>query len=170
MSIQRNKPANATAAVKIMHKSVCKIAHKAVKANKADFDDVYQYGMMGVVRAYNDFDEDNPTAAFSTLAYKYAYQHIMDHYMRKAYDYNNNKSFKSAEEHLEKSTYTAPVEDKIEMDQILAKLPTVDQIIILMRGQGWTYQEIAEKLNTVPSNEYTLHQIHTRHKKCLENI
>ena len=168
-AIARHKPDTINDAAIVMHKTVAKMAHKAVKANKADFEDVYQYGMMGVTRAYYDYDTDNPKAAFSTVAYKYAFQHIMDMYMRKQYDYVNNRDFKSAEDHLEKTTVENNTEDKIYFEQVLSNLDTTDRIIMVARSQGYTYQECADMLNKC-GNEYTLHQVRNREKRVLATL
>jgi len=165
MAILNHKPNDPNAAARAMHKVCTKLAHKAVKSNKQDFDDVYQWAQVGVARAYNDYSPARGVA-FSTFAYKYAYSHVMDHYMRKAYDYNNNRSFKSAEEHLENTVTYNDVEERLEFRQILGKMDTHDQIITLMRQQGYTYQECADALNKC-GNSYTLHQVRNRHNAAL---
>lgn len=164
----RTKPATGNDAIRLMHKTICKLAHKAVKNNRQDFDDCYQYGAMGVARAYNDYNEENAKAAFTTLAYKYAYQHIMDHYQRKQYDYLNSRDFKSAEDHMSHMTVYDDTEDRLEFEQLLSQMDTTDKIIVLMRNQGYTFQEIADALNKVPGNNYTLHQVRNRQQKVFE--
>ena len=168
MPIQREKPNNPNDAARKMHKICCKIANNAIKSKRQDFDDAYQWAQMGVARAYNDYDPNN-RAAFSTLAYKYAYQHVMDFYMRKVYDYNNAQSFKSVEDHLEKSSFYDDTESKIEFNQILNSMDTHDKIITLMRSQGYTYKEVADALNKC-GHDYTLHQVRNRHNKALATV
>ena len=166
-AIARQRPATIDLAAEVMHKTVCKIANKAVKRNRQDFADVYQIGMIGLTRAYYDYETDNPRAAFSTVAYKYINQHITDFYQRKAYDYYNTRDFKTATEHLEKETYFDNPLDAIEYEQKLKSLDTVDQIITVARGQGYTFQEIADMLNRNPKHNFTLHQCHNRFKKAI---
>jgi len=166
-AIAKEKPTTIDLAADAMHKTVCKLANKAVKNNRQDFSDVYQIGMIGLTRAYYDYDTQMNRAAFSTFAYKYIQSHIMDHYKRKAYDYYNTRDFKTAEEHLEKETYFNNPLDAIEYEQKLQSLDTVDQIITVARGQGYTFQEIADMLNRNPKHNFTLHQCHNRFKKAI---
>jgi RNA polymerase sigma factor (sigma-70 family) len=165
MAIMQNKPNDPNEAARAMHKVCTKLAHKAVKSNQQDFDDVYQYAQMGVARAYKDYSPDRG-CAFSSLAYRYAATYVMDNYMRKAYDYNNNRSYKTAEEVLENTVTYNGAEERLEFQQILGKMNTTDQIITLMRQQGYTYQECADALNKC-GNSYTLHQVRNRHNAAL---
>ena len=165
-AICRTKPATIDEALAKMDRVMWKLTHKAIKANKQDAQDVYQIAAIGLTRAYYDYDTDNPKAAFSTVAYKYITSHIMDFYKRKQYDYYNNKSFKTAEEHLETVTVDGNAENTIEFEQVLDTMTTTDKIITLMRTQGYTFAEIADALNKC-GNNYTLHQVHNRHKKVL---
>lgn len=165
MAILQYKPNDPNTAARKMHNICLKIAHDAVKSNKQDFDDAYQWAQVGVARAYNDYNP-NTKAAFSTLAYKYAMQHVMDNYKRKYYDYYNNRSFKSAQDVLEDRNISDDTEATIEFNQILATMDTTDKIITLMRQQGYTYQECADALNKC-GNNYTLHQVRNRHNKAL---
>lgn len=168
MAIIDSKPNNPNDAAHKMHNICMKLAHKAVKSNRQDLDDAYQWAQMGVARAYNDWTPDRG-CAFSSLAYRYATTYVMDNYKRKAYDYYNNRSFKSAETHLETRTVTDNTEANLEFKQILNKMSTTDQIITLMRHQGYTWSEISEALNKC-GNNYTLHQVRTRHLKTMAAV
>ena len=168
MAILQYKPNDPNEAARKMHKSCLKIANNAVKSNKQDLDDAYQWAQVGVARAYNDYDP-NSKASFSTFAYKCATQHVMDYYKRKYYDYYNSRSFKSAEDVLEYRAVLDDTESKMEFNQILSTMDTHDQIITLMRQQGYTYQEVADALNKC-GNNYSLHQVRNRHNKALSAV
>ena len=168
MAILQHKPNDPNEAARKMHKSCLKIANNAVKTNKQDLDDAYQWAQVGVARAYNDWTPDK-NCAFSSLAYRYAATYVMDNYKRKYYDYYNSRSFKSAEDVLEHRTVLDDTESKMEFNQLLSTMDTTDQIITLMRQQGYTYQEVADALNKC-GNNYSLHQVRNRHNRALSAV
>lgn len=165
--IMKNNPETVDEAVKMCHRMMCKQVHHAIRNHKQDFDDAYQIAAMGVVRAYNEFDAKKSNASFTTVAYKYIFQHLTDHYRRKEYTRMNNTAFKPIEDYTEQFSVTSGAEEKVEFSQLLSRMSTTEQIIVLMRGQGYTYQEIAAKLATVGHN-FTLHQVRQKHIAALQ--
>ena len=79
-----------------------------------DIEDLYQVGVVGVIKAYNNYKEEK-NAKFSTYAYKYIYGEI--------YAYiNNSKSIKIAKENY--LLYKKINEAKNILSQKLMKEPT----------------------------------------------
>lgn len=151
-------PKTSHEAVVQMHRMVAKLAHKAIRNHRQDFEDVYSIGMMGVVRAFNDFDTTKSNAKFTTLAYRYAQQHIMDHYKRKQYDYYNSLSGREIDDSIVDSIDGGAIAS-LTLKETLEGMSTVEKIATVGRMQGYTFAEIAARLNTVKGNNYTLHQV-----------
>ena len=151
------------------YKLMAKLVHKAIKNNKQDFDDAMQIAGIGFTRACQDWDP-NGKAKLSTLIYKYVFQHLMDMYQRKQYDYYNNRSFQTATDILEKEVVSNDIEARIDAQRLRDHLSTTDKIISIMREQGYTFDEIATALNKVPGNNYSLHQVRNKHISIAKNI
>ena len=164
----KTNPKTVDEAMTMCHRMVCKQVHNAIRNHKQDFDDAYQIAAMGVTRAFNEFDHTKSNAAFTTVAYKYIFQHLMDHYKRREYTRMNNTAFKSIDDYTESFATVSDIDEKIEFDQILSKMDTTTKIITIMRSQGYTYDEIATQLNKCAGNSYTLHQVRNKHLKALD--
>lgn len=163
-------PQTVDEALRMCHRMICKQVHSAVRNHKQDFDDAYQIAAMGMTRAFYEFDAKKSNAAFTTVAYKYIFQHLMDHYKRREYTRMNSTAFKPIEDYTESFATISDVEQKLEFDQLLSTMDTTTKIITLMRSQGHTYDAIAERLNQVPGNTYSLHQVRNKHLKALDNV
>ena len=149
------------------HRMMCKLTHNAIRNNKADFSDAYQIAAIGLTRAFNDFDTKRSNAKFTTVAYKYIAQHLMDFYKRKEYTYMNSISGKIIDDSIV-GTINSSAEASIGFSDTLKGMTTVEKIATVARAQGYTYAEIAEMLNKVQGNEYTLHQVRRMQMSAVE--
>lgn len=156
-----------TAEYKKHYRMMAKLCHKAIKNNKQDFDDAMGIASIGFTRACQDWDP-NGKAKLSTLIYKYVFQHLMDHYQRKEYDYYNSRSFTTATDVLEKQVVFPDNESAIDKSTYQDSLETTDRIIFIMRDRGYTYDEISRLLNKVPGNNYTLHKVRKKHQDLIK--
>jgi RNA polymerase sigma factor (sigma-70 family) len=140
------------------HRMMCKLVHKYIRNNKQDFADGYQIAAIGLTRAFNDFDTTKSNAKFTTVAYRYIAQHLTDFYARKQYDYYNSISGKEIDDSIV-GTINSSAEASIGFADTLKGMTTVEKIATIARAQGYTYAEIADMLNKIKGNEYTLHQV-----------
>ena len=83
-----------------------------------EIEDLYQVGIMGIIKAYNNYKEDKNTK-FSTYAYKYIYGEI--------YSYiNNNKILKTSKEYY--TLYKKINDAKNILSQKLMKEPSIYEL------------------------------------------
>ena len=87
-----------------------------------EIDDLYQVGVIGVIKAYNNYKE-NQNAKFSTYAYKYIYGEI--------YAYiNNSKIVKVSKENI--VLYKKINDAKNILSQRLMKEPSVYELSLFL--------------------------------------
>lgn len=55
----------------------------AKKFYNNDLEDLYQQGVIGIIKAYKNYKEENNNAKFSTFAYKYIFGEMYNHSMKR---------------------------------------------------------------------------------------
>ena len=108
-----------------------------------DKDDLYQVGVIGVIKAYNNY-KNNHNTKFSTYAFKYIYGEM--------YSYINNiKSIKVSNEYvtLYKKIRTA---SNI-LSQKLMKEPSVNELAMFLEIDPFIIENVIKAMNKVDSLE-----------------
>jgi RNA polymerase sporulation-specific sigma factor len=162
MAIAKDKPATTDEAIKAMHRTICKVAHQYLRNHYGDFDDLYQRGAEGVLKAYQNFDSTKG-ASFSTHAYPWIWSHVK----ATAHDnwsHYNNKSSVPVENAMGDSAYDMDLDSMIDMKRKIMAQDTTTQKIIMARLEGYTFREIAEAIG-----DMTLHQCRKRYMEIMEN-
>lgn len=164
MAIMQDKPANAADAYTAMHKVICKIAHKFAKNNHRDYDDYFQYGCEGLMKAYERFDPTKQMA-FSSYAYMWIFAWIKDHTVKDWKVYNNTAWTELDENNG--GEYELDIDEAIDFERKILSSDPIDQQIVAARTEGYTFQEIAEALTRI-GQPHTLHQVRNRMNNALE--
>lgn len=106
-----------------------------------DVEDLYQVGVIGVIKAYNNYKEDKNTK-FSTYAYKYIYGEI--------YTYiNNNKILKVTRENLQ--FYKKIQQAKNILSQTLMKEPSLYELSCFLEIEPYIIQNVINSMSKVDS-------------------
>ena len=111
-----------------------------------DKEDLYQVGVLGVIKAYNNYKKDHNTK-FSTYAYTYIYGEI--------YTYTNNlKGLKLARENF--SLYKKINEAKNILSQRLMKEPTIYELSSFLELDYKLIENIINSMKNIDSLERTI--------------
>lgn len=106
-----------------------------------DIEDLYQVGVVGVIKAYDNYKEDKNTK-FSTYACKYIYGEI--------YSYiNNNKLIKTARENV--SLYKKIKEAKNILSQRLMKEPTLYELSAFLEIEIGIVETVINSMYSIDS-------------------
>ena len=106
-----------------------------------DIDDLYQVGVIGIIKAYDNYKRDKNTK-FSTYAYKYIYGEI--------YLYiNNNKIIKTARENY--TLYKKINEAKNILSQKLMKEPSLYELSSFLEIEESLLVSVINSINRVDS-------------------
>lgn len=106
-----------------------------------DVEDLYQVGVMGVIKAYNNYKKDKG-AAFSTYAYKYIYGEI--------YLYiNSSKLLKIPKETY--SLYKQIVEAKNVLSQMLMREPTIYELSSFLEIEPYKVEMVNVSMSNIDS-------------------
>ena len=106
-----------------------------------EIEDLYQVGMLGVIKAYNNYKEDKNTK-FSTYAYKYIYGEI--------YAYiNSSRIIKTARENY--SLYKKINEARNILSQRLMKEPSIYELSSFLEIEPNILEMVITSLNTPDS-------------------
>ena len=160
MTIMQNKPATTAEAIEAMHLTICKIVHKYLRNHRGDFEDLYQRGAEGVLRAYLNFD-DSKDCSFSTYAYPWIWALVKDTAKENWAQYNA-KAPGDFDTLIGDAAYTMDIVDDIDMSRKLDKLDDTTRDIVVARHEGYTFREIAEGLTQL-GEPCTLHQVRNRY-------
>ena len=108
-----------------------------------DKDDLYQVGVIGVIKAYNNYKNDHNTK-FSTYAFKYIYGEM--------YNYINNiKSIKVSNEYI--SLYKKICTARNILSQKLMKEPSVNELAMFLEVNPLIIDNVIKAMNKVDSLE-----------------
>lgn len=108
-----------------------------------DKDDLYQVGVIGVIKAYNNYKNDHNTK-FSTYAFKYIYGEM--------YNYINNiKSIKVSNEYI--SLYKKICTASNILSQKLMKEPSVNELAMFLEVNPLIVDNVIKAMNKVDSLE-----------------
>ena len=111
-----------------------------------DKEDLYQVGVLGVIKAYDNYKKDHNTK-FSTYAYTYIYGEI--------YTYTNNlKGLKLARENY--SLYKKINEAKNILSQRLVKEPTIYELSSFLELDYKLIESIINSMKNIDSLEKTI--------------
>lgn len=111
-----------------------------------DKEDLYQVGVLGVIKAYDNYKKDHNTK-FSTYAYTYIYGEI--------YTYTNNlKGLKLARENF--SLYKKINEAKNILSQRLMKEPTIYELSSFLELDYKLIENIINSMKSIDSLERTI--------------
>lgn len=111
-----------------------------------DKEDLYQVGVLGVIKAYDNYKKDHNTK-FSTYAYTYIYGEI--------YTYTNNlKGLKLARENF--SLYKKINEAKNILSQRLMKEPTIYELSSFLELDYKLIENIINSMKNIDSLERTI--------------
>lgn len=106
-----------------------------------DIDDLYQVGVIGVIKAYDNYKNDRNTK-FSTYAYKYIYGEI--------YAYvNNSKILRTAKENY--TLYKKINEAKNLLSQRLMKEPSLYELASFLEIEPNIIEMVSNSINNVDS-------------------
>lgn len=112
-----------------------------------EIEDLYQVGVIGVIKAYNNYKE-NQNAKFSTYAYKYIYGEI--------YAYiNNSKIVKVSRESI--TLYKKINEAKNILSQRLMKEPSVYELSIFLEIDENIIETVIKSMNNIDSLDRVLY-------------
>lgn len=112
-----------------------------------EIEDLYQVGVIGVIKAYNNYKE-NQSAKFSTYAYKYIYGEI--------YAYiNNSKIVKVSKENI--VLYKKINEAKNILSQKLMKEPSIYELSCFLEIDANIIETVIKSMNNVDSLDRVLY-------------
>lgn len=112
-----------------------------------EIDDLYQVGVIGVIKAYNNYKE-NQNAKFSTYAYKYIYGEI--------YAYiNNSKIVKVSKENI--VLYKKINDAKNILSQRLMKEPSVYELSLFLEIDENIIETVIKSMNNIDSLDRVLY-------------
>ena len=112
-----------------------------------DVEDLYQVGVMGVIKAYNNYKKDKG-AAFSTYAYKYIHGEIFLYV-------NSNKLLKTSKETY--SLYKQINEAKNILNQKLMREATIYEIASFLEIDVNTIQMVNISMSNIDSLDKTIY-------------
>ena len=130
-----------------------------------DKDDLYQVGVIGVIKAYNNYKNDHNTK-FSTYAFKYIYGEMYNYINNipqltsaqsvwsgeDRYDYINNiKSIKVSNEYI--SLYKKICTARNILSQKLMKEPSVNELAMFLEVNPLIIDNVIKAMNKVDSLE-----------------
>lgn len=108
-----------------------------------DKEDLYQVGVIGVIKAYNNYKNDHNTK-FSTYAFKYIYGEM--------YSYINNiKSIKVSNEYV--TLYKKICTASNILSQKLMKEPSVNELAMFLEIDPFVIETVTKAMNRVDSLE-----------------
>ena len=108
-----------------------------------DKEDLYQVGVIGVIKAYNNYKNDHNTK-FSTYAFKYIYGEM--------YSYINNiKSIKVSNEYV--TLYKKICTANNILSQKLMKEPSVNELAMFLEVDPFVIETVTKAMNRVDSLE-----------------
>lgn len=111
-----------------------------------DIEDLYQVGIIGVIKAFNNYKMDKNTK-FSTYAYKYIYGEI--------YLYiNNSRIIKNARENY--TLYKKINEAKNALSQRLMKEPSIHELSLFLEIEENVIAYVINSMNKVDSLDRTV--------------
>lgn len=134
------KPATLEEAIRNMDHMIKGMAHKWTRNHYSMTDDLYQQGRIGVIEAWNRYDENSP-AAFSSYAFFWIRKMIRE-YTLKEWDNMNHQ----AAEELMLDGEQVINEDLIDICMQIEKLSEREQAVFLYRSLGHTFNEVSQKL------------------------
>ena len=168
MAIAKTKPATPELALTAMHRTIAKLAHKYSKYSKNDYADLYQFGCIGLMEAYEKFDE-NAGASFSTYAYQWIWANIRSISTNHYYKHSaNTNSFKTLDDVAETASYEIDNDSSIDFQSKLDNMDNTTRAITRARMEGWTFAEIADAMTKL-GKPMTLHQCYNRYKRAMED-
>lgn len=161
MAILKDKPATTAEAVAAMHLTICKVVHKYMKNHYGDFDDLYQRGAEGVLRAYSNYD-DSKGASFSTHAYPWIWALVKDTAKDNWNRYNSTSSVDVNIAMDANEAYEQDVDSMIDLSRKLERMDELTRGIVVARHEGYNFREIAEGLTKL-GTPCTLHQVRNKY-------
>ena len=155
MAIMQYKPNRVEDAINAMDRTVFKIAHKFKRNHAQDVDDLIQAGRLGVVQAYDRYDQ-NAGSAFSSYAYQYIWVHIKEYSVKNWNTYNHTSGV-SFEDHKD---LEADQSDERMLDFKLKynRMNNTQKAIVRARNEGYTFAEISNAMETL-GKSMTLHKV-----------
>lgn len=124
-------------------------------AFRIDKDELFQEGSVALYNAAKAYDEDKG-ASFTTFAYKVIYNNIVSkirdakrsagkdlYSIDTLYNVDYSRAFSVADDCV---AYVRDVEFKSDYERFLNTLDAFDKAVISLRGMGYSYKQIAEKL------------------------
>ena len=165
MAILKDKPATTAEAIEAMHRTICKVVHKYLKNHYGDFDDLYQRGAEGVLRAYSNFD-DSKGASFSTHAYPWIWALVKDTAKENWSRYNATAAIDVEIAIDANEAFEQDIDSQIDMERKLNSMDSMTRNIVMARHEGYTFREIAEGLTKL-GQPYTLHQVRNQYMEAM---
>ena len=165
MAICNSKPATAAEACQVMERTVYKMAHKYARNHRQDFDDLVQRGFVGVMEAYNRYD-DSRNMAFSSFAYQWIFPLIKD-YAKGNWKVYNATSAVDVETAMGDDVYEMDMESTVDYQHKLESMDDDTRAIVVARHEGYTFREIAEALTKL-GQPCTLHQVRNRYMEAMD--
>lgn len=117
------------------------IVSKWIRNHYGDYNDLCQAGYMGVVEAFNRFDKKK-NVKFSTYAFWWIRRRVKDTATDNWKVMNNSAP---EEWGMSKETYEID-EEAMDIANMISKLTDRDQEMMIMRAQGYTFDEIKDKI------------------------
>ena len=124
--------------IKINEKLIYKIATKFYDVSK---EDLYQAGVIGVIKAYKNYVANN-TTNFSTYAYKYIYGEMYELV-------NNLRSIKLSKDVLK--TYKQIEKTKYLLSQTLNRIPSINEVAEYLQIDVLLIEQIINSTSTIMS-------------------
>lgn len=125
---------------------ICKIIGKYTKYY--DFDDLYQVSIIGIIKAYNNYNP-NSNAKFSTYAYKYILSEVISYV-------NNSKTIKTSKEY--NRLYKKILEAKNILTQKLMKEPTTRELSLFLELDENLLNEVLTLKESVKSLDEAINE------------
>lgn len=155
------KPASVEQALNDLDNMVKGMALKWTRNHYDMLDDLYQQGCIGVIEAYNRYNEDSP-AQFSSYAFFWIRKMIRE-YTIKEWGVMNHQA---AEELMPSDSMTSLPEGLLDALRNVEKMTQREQFIFLHRHAGHTFDEISNMLveNGIDAKPKSIGQIR---KECM---
>lgn len=134
--------------VKICHKQ----AYKWTRNHTSEYDDLFSEGMCGVLKAWDKFHGSEHEAKgyrFSSYAFLWI-RAEMKAYAEKNWKRLNGLKDGDISEMFDREEFGFDGDDQlrwIDLERRIERLPAEDRVIFEMRRDGFTFQEIADRLN-----------------------
>lgn len=165
MTILSYKPNRPEDALEKLTPMIAKLAHKYCRHNNADFDDVFQFGCVGLMEAYNNFDATKGRA-FSSHAYQWIQANIRSISTNYYYRHSAHSSFKAIED-CDRAIET-DLDANIDYQNKIKKMDPTTKAIAAARLAGFSYREIAEQLTKL-GQPHTLHQCRNKYEAAIND-